>query len=167
MAVMESQGEGMISFESLFKSVFPDIPERIEEQANRIAELQRSNAAVLAENQDLAQQLKVMTEDRDEYRRRTLSLQSSVSIEVADIRHALEHASKDELCIAREFVEKLMGEGRKEHGALDLSKDERSLLGEAKDELTDTISYLLMERRRIEVLSRLRDEAYLKVDDDR
>ena len=62
----------------------------------------------------------------------------------------LEDATVDELAIAYTFVAKLMGEGRKEHGALDLSTDTRDLIAEAKDELDDTISYLIMHRRKME-----------------
>lgn len=39
-----------------------------EEIADRLYRAQRSNQAILVEKRDLAQQLKVMTEDRDEYR---------------------------------------------------------------------------------------------------
>lgn len=60
--------------------------------------------------------------------------------------------TEDERAIVETFVIKLMGEGRTEHGAMDLAGDERDLMREAADELDDTICYLLMERRRLELM---------------
>lgn len=54
----------------------------------------------------------------------------------------LEDANDDELLIALGFTSKLMGEGRREHGELDLSAD-RDWLGEALDEGYDFLFYVL------------------------
>jgi len=65
---------------------------------------------------------------------------------------AVDDMTPDELAITQAFVRKLMGEGRREHGALDLATDERDLVGEAEDELTDTVSYCLMALRKLRAI---------------
>jgi hypothetical protein len=74
--------------------------------------------------------------------------QMQAVLEVIDL---LEGASEDEQVMALTYVQKLMGEGRSEHGKLDLAKDERKFTRESLDELDDVMSYLMMTKRRIEL----------------
>lgn len=103
--------------------------------------------------EDLQQQLKTMTEDRDEYRTkllRNVEMQGSMGIDL-DLAVAMTGATADEHAMALTYVQKLMGEGRTEHGALDLANDSRDLMGEGLDELDDVMSYLMMFKRRLEL----------------
>ena len=74
-------------------------------------------------------------------------LETTTAMLVLDDR--LKDMTECELAIMQEFAAKLLGEGRGEHGRMDLANDDRDLLGEAADELGDTIAYLLMEQRRL------------------
>ena len=66
------------------------------------------------------------------------------------IREILSTANEQEMRVMVLIAEKLMGEGRREHGAMDLDSDPRDLVAEAKDELADSITYLAMELVRME-----------------
>lgn len=124
----------------------------------RVRELQESNQAVLLANRDLRGecemlhgQIKIMTEDRDHYQQQWQAATDYNSEPIL----VMQGATADEQALVAAFYSKLMGEGRREHGPLDLVSDDRDLLGEAADELGDTIAYLLMEQRRLAVRRRV------------
>ena len=52
--------------------------------------------------------------------------------------------SADERLVVLTIVRKLMGEGRKEHGPMDLYRDRRDLERESIDEVADGLTYVLM-----------------------
>ena len=97
--------------------------------------------------EDLHGQLKVMTEDRDEYRREALAeterfrTLSPVARQFAQI---MKGATGDEFKLVHRIVTKLMGEGRKEYGPFCVSTETRTaehLRDESADELADAIVY--------------------------
>ena len=119
----------------------PQIDDRLElagvnavKQAQRIRGLEARISMLLEHAGKLEQELKVMTEARDHF---------------ADSLSMWKRMTKDERAVVQMFAAKMMGEGRREHGALDLATDTRSvddLLSEALDEIGDGISYLLMAK---------------------
>jgi len=99
-------------------------------------------------SEDAQAQLKIMTEDRDSYaaKYRAMCQQYCMFREMED-------ATVDETELVAAFISKLMGEGR-EHGELCHETDTRSvqdLMTEAVDELVDSLSYVLMAQRRVEM----------------
>jgi len=117
---------------------------RLAELNEEIRELRQHLHMVDVQNADLRQQLKVMAEDRDEYRD-NWEYSGTVARAMAD-------ATEDERAMVATYVAKLMGEGRREYGPLDLMMDDRDLLGEAEDELDDVMSYAMMAKRRLWLL---------------
>lgn len=132
---------------------------RLQEGALHTAECRRKDA-LLIENMRMQAKadkdaLKVMTEDRDEYRERAESRArqldyirrwSPIPYEVLDSLNE-KAATPDEIAVVRAFIAKVMGEGRKEYGPLDLSTDKRTVgqvRAEQRDELLDACFYGLM-----------------------
>ena len=127
---------------------------------------------------ELKAQLKVMTEDRDEYQGKLQGLESqrldhirthhpdgwvtgAMPEDELKITVHMQRMSKGELRLLRLRADKLMNEGRKEYGPLDMSTDERSLedlVREAFDEKEDSAAYLDMAMLRIE-LDREKEDA--------
>lgn len=73
------------------------------------------------------------------------------SPEALAITELLRDATVDERAIALRFVRKIMGEGRREHGRMDLrNRSTSDLLGEMVDESIDGAAYALMAERKME-----------------
>lgn len=127
--------------------------------ANRAYDLSESTLRASYDHRsELESSLKIMTEDRDEYRRLLVDERAipksgkacHCNARIADVVNTLVDATEDEQAMAQTYVAKLMGEGRTEHGKLNLAEDDRDLVGEACDELDDVMSYVMMCRRRLE-----------------
>lgn len=64
--------------------------------------------------------------------------------QIAEMFGLMREMNEDEAEIALMVARKLVGEGKEEHGAMNLRTDDRDLLGEALDEVTDGLTYVLM-----------------------
>jgi hypothetical protein len=110
------------------------------EKDKRIAELEAAAEANYKNRQELRCSLKVMAEDRDEYR---LALKNTYT--QRHIEEQLDVMTRDELAVVRMFVDKVMGEGRTEYGPLDLGDGSRTfedMMADAADEGLDREFYL-------------------------
>ena len=114
----------------------------------------------IARHKDTQQQLKIMTEGRDEYRElyvdcaarfdaldRKMRRAAILERNSDEIHSSLKYATSDELTLVRRIVTKLMGEGRREYGPFCVATETRTaeeLEEEAADELADGMVYTAM-----------------------
>lgn len=120
--------------------------------------------ATLRHNRDQLEQL-VETMRQETRRLQTALVDMQAERDMAElgpapgsIEDTLRDASPDEYQLVQDFALKVMGEGRREYGALDLETDSRTpldLVREALDEWQDQGSYLMMVRRKLEDRARV------------